>query len=243
MRHLSVVARSGSFNCVTTHNDPGLVNLKGVVVAAAAEPQCSGRRGWARGDVDGGALVAVEKPVPRDPPGTFVGPEVQAAVRRLVELANRIPDTNGDGVLVDLVIGGTRCSVTVGPQRQPACPVMADLLSPREQEIARMVASGCTNKEIASVLDISSWTVSTHLRRIFCKLDVTTRAAMVARLVDPGVVLRALPPIDLRRGQEWCPWLQATGCLAASGGISVAPFSGVLDGAVPTVLICPGLSG
>ena len=115
-------------------------------------------------------------------------------------------------------------------------------LSPREQEIARMVASGCTNKEIAAVLDISSWTVSTHLRRIFCKLDVTTRAAMVARLVDPGVILRALPPIDLRRGREWCPRLQAIRCLGASGGISVAPFSGDLDGAVPAALICPELS-
>jgi DNA-binding CsgD family transcriptional regulator len=48
-----------------------------------------------------------------------------------------------------------------------------------------MVADGFTNKEIASVLEISSWTVSTHLRRIFGKLDVGTRAAMVARLSPP----------------------------------------------------------
>ena len=47
-----------------------------------------------------------------------------------------------------------------------------------------MVADGFTNKEIASVLEISSWTVSTHLRRIFGKLDVCTRAAMVARLAQ-----------------------------------------------------------
>jgi DNA-binding CsgD family transcriptional regulator len=59
-------------------------------------------------------------------------------------------------------------------------------LSPREQEIARMVAKGYANKSIASVLDISSWTVSSHLRRIYAKLGVNTRAAMVACLLESG---------------------------------------------------------
>jgi DNA-binding CsgD family transcriptional regulator len=139
----------------------------------------------------------MEKLAQRDPPRTILGAEVQAAVRHLVDLANRMPDSSDDGVLIDLVIGATRCVVTIGPQRRLVRPVMADLLSPREHEIARMVAEGRTNKEIASVLDISSWTVSTHLRRIFSKLDVTTRAAMVARLVDPCVGLHAaLRPTD-----------------------------------------------
>lgn len=57
-------------------------------------------------------------------------------------------------------------------------------LSPREREVARMVAKGLTNKSIARVLDISLWTVSTHLRRIFAKLGVATRAAMVARVLE-----------------------------------------------------------
>ena len=57
-------------------------------------------------------------------------------------------------------------------------------LSPREQEIVRMVAEGHPNKVIADVLNISSWTVCTHLRRIFAKLGVGSRAAMVARLLD-----------------------------------------------------------
>jgi DNA-binding CsgD family transcriptional regulator len=57
-------------------------------------------------------------------------------------------------------------------------------LSSREREIARMIAEGHTNKTVAAVLEISSWTVSTHLRRIFAKLGVTSRAAMVARLIE-----------------------------------------------------------
>ena len=61
----------------------------------------------------------------------------------------------------------------------PAEPVR---LSPRELEVARMIAKGYPNKIIASVLDISVWTVSTHLRRIFAKLGVTSRAAMVTSI-------------------------------------------------------------
>src|SRR5262249_9428325 len=59
-------------------------------------------------------------------------------------------------------------------------------LSPREQEIVRMVAEGHPNKIIADVLNISPWTVCTYLRRIFAKLGVTTRAAMVARTPEIG---------------------------------------------------------
>ena len=54
-------------------------------------------------------------------------------------------------------------------------------LSPREVQIARLVADGATNRAIASSLDISLWTVSTHMRRIFAKLDVGSRAEMVAQ--------------------------------------------------------------
>jgi DNA-binding CsgD family transcriptional regulator len=56
-------------------------------------------------------------------------------------------------------------------------------LSPREYEIARMVAKGYANKTIAAVLNISAWTVSTHLRRMFVKLNVSSRAELVARLM------------------------------------------------------------
>jgi len=69
------------------------------------------------------------------------------------------------------------------------------VLSPREYEVARMVARGYPNKTIASVLEISSWTVSTHLRRIFAKLDVTSRAAMVAKLLEAGVLGAQGPPL------------------------------------------------
>ncbi|MGZ4888901.1 MAG: LuxR C-terminal-related transcriptional regulator, partial [Candidatus Angelobacter sp.] len=37
---------------------------------------------------------------------------------------------------------------------------------------------------IADVLNISSWTVCTHVRRIFAKLGVGSRAAMVAKTME-----------------------------------------------------------
>jgi DNA-binding CsgD family transcriptional regulator len=87
------------------------------------------------------------------------------------------PDEASD-VLFDCEVDGVRCVLARAKNsRADAVP-----LSPRESEIARMIAKGYPNKTIASVLDISVWTVSTHLRRIFAKLGVTSRAAMVTTM-------------------------------------------------------------
>lgn len=51
-------------------------------------------------------------------------------------------------------------------------------LSPREQQIASSVAAGRSNKEIARQLQISPWTVASHLRQIFAKLGLSKRAEL-----------------------------------------------------------------
>lgn len=56
-----------------------------------------------------------------------------------------------------------------------------EMLTPRELQIATLVAQGFPTKRIADRLRISDWTVATHLRRIFAKLNVDNRAAMVFR--------------------------------------------------------------
>jgi len=48
-------------------------------------------------------------------------------------------------------------------------------LSPRQREIAEMVAMGMSNKEIAKLADITEQTVKTHLKTIYEKVDVHTR--------------------------------------------------------------------
>ena len=52
-------------------------------------------------------------------------------------------------------------------------------LTGQELQIASLVAQGDATKNIAYKLRISEWTVITHLRRIFAKLNVENRAAMV----------------------------------------------------------------
>ncbi|MCL4671380.1 MAG: helix-turn-helix transcriptional regulator [Sphingomonadaceae bacterium] len=49
------------------------------------------------------------------------------------------------------------------------------VLTPRECQIAIGVYEGLSNKEIARSLDISPWTVSSHLRQVFAKLGITRR--------------------------------------------------------------------
>ncbi|MFE9357622.1 helix-turn-helix transcriptional regulator [Streptomyces olivaceoviridis] len=62
--------------------------------------------------------------------------------------------------------------------RTPSDTQGAAALTPQEREIARLAASGMTNKEIGERLFISPRTVSSHLYQIFPKLGITTRAAL-----------------------------------------------------------------
>lgn len=61
---------------------------------------------------------------------------------------------------------------------------LTSLLTARELQIATLVAQGLPNKKVAKKLHISEWTVATHLRRIFAKLNVDSRAAMVYRCAN-----------------------------------------------------------
>jgi DNA-binding CsgD family transcriptional regulator len=102
-------------------------------------------------------------------------------------------DEASETILMDQDIGGRRYLLV----RLPLTARNGHCLSPRELEIVRLVAEGHPNKVIAAVLDISAWTVSTHVRRVFGKLCVTSRAAMVARMAEfarqPDQALRGSP--------------------------------------------------
>ncbi len=69
------------------------------------------------------------------------------------------------------------------PERRP---VPADALSPRQRDVARHLAAGRTNKEIAARLGLSVRTVDMHVAHVLARLDCRTRTEAVAKLAARG---------------------------------------------------------
>ncbi|MFD1150395.1 helix-turn-helix domain-containing protein, partial [Saccharothrix hoggarensis] len=56
-------------------------------------------------------------------------------------------------------------------------------LTPQQAQIARLVAEGATNREVAARLFLSHRTVEHHLRNIFARLEVRSRVELT-RMLD-----------------------------------------------------------
>jgi len=128
---------------------------------------------------------------PRQQPLTDNGLGIDDLIRRLVgqALAGADPTRSEPGccdALFDVEVDGLRYRLVQSEAVHSSDPPCAAPLSPREHEIIRMVSLGYPNKTIAAVLEISSWTVNTYMRRIFAKLNVGSRAAMVAKVIKAG---------------------------------------------------------
>jgi len=63
----------------------------------------------------------------------------------------------------------------------------APRLTPRQEELMRLLAAGHTNAQIARRLGISEGTVRTHLENIYGRLQVTSRTAAVTRVLADRV--------------------------------------------------------
>ncbi len=62
-------------------------------------------------------------------------------------------------------------------------------LSPREKEILELVARGFTNKEIASALHLSKFTVRNHVNSVTAKLQVSDRTEAAFFAIQTGIVM------------------------------------------------------
>lgn len=87
-----------------------------------------------------------------------------------------------DGDLIQLSSLYQHLSVRLATFHLAIAPSLVNCLTPREIDVAQLVAQGLSNREIALKLHISRDAVKQLLKRMFQKLDVSARAEMIAKL-------------------------------------------------------------
>ena len=70
----------------------------------------------------------------------------------------------------------------------PEDTTASSLLSERETEVLRLVAEGLTDSQVAQRLYVSRRTVGQHLRSIYRKLGVPSRAAAAKEALERGLI-------------------------------------------------------
>jgi two-component system response regulator NreC len=89
---------------------------------------------------------------------------------------------------IDPALAGLIISSYVGRQPKKAKLQRLDIMTPREQEVLKLLAYGHTNAEIAEKLCISERTVETHRNNIMTKMEFKSRAELVRFAIDNGVL-------------------------------------------------------
>ena len=108
-------------------------------------------------------------------------------------LVKHVPTEEIMEAIADVHRGGAPMSshiarMVVGAFHKPSPAETPDLkLSPREEEVLRLLARGLRSKEIADQLKIGVGTVNAYVRHIYEKLHVRSRAEAVARHSGQGV--------------------------------------------------------
>ena len=90
---------------------------------------------------------------------------------RLIQAGRAMPAQHA----TDLAMAVASGAAPGDPEHRQQVP-----LTPRERQVAALVASGRTNRQIGRVLGISEKTAEVHLHHVMSKLDVRNRAGVAA---------------------------------------------------------------
>ncbi|MCP4363184.1 MAG: response regulator transcription factor [Chloroflexi bacterium] len=105
-------------------------------------------------------------------------------------------DISSDGLChaIRVVAGGQRylgseiTQALLARSRQTAVSPQPISLSPRELEVLQLMATPVTYKEMALQLNISETTIHTHVKRIFAKMNQSTRTQAVIMGLRTGLI-------------------------------------------------------
>lgn len=111
---------------------------------------------FARRAFKAGASGYITKDIPRS--------ELVSAINKVIEGGTYVSPTLAEGLVVDLRRGADR--------------PLHELLSNREFEVMRLIASGKTVSEIAGLLSLGDSTISTYRARILEKMGMKTSAEL-----------------------------------------------------------------
>ncbi len=106
----------------------------------------------------------------------------------------------GGGVVGELKVSGVRYVILKANERDTTSPTAIDLLTRRELQIVLLVVRGEGTKQIAHRLGISPYTVTSYMKRIFCKLNCRTRAEMAALVIQAMKLTIDCEPHDMVNG-------------------------------------------
>jgi DNA-binding NarL/FixJ family response regulator len=104
--------------------------------------------------------------------------EIEHAIRTVVAGSTYL-DSTAQGQLVAAAIDSRAAAPEQG--------AVGNDLSPREEEVLKLMAAGLSNTEIASALSIGEATVKTHINRLFLKTGSHDRAHAVSYAHEHGI--------------------------------------------------------
>lgn len=111
--------------------------------------------------------------------------------RRSVDLYRQVIETRAEltrtmRLREDGSVPYTNGRTTIVQAHQLATLKSLNELTPREREVARLMALGYTNQQIASQLVVTRGTAANHVAHILAKLGLTNRTQVAAQVVAAG---------------------------------------------------------